>query len=98
MTRDGYPEPHELERIEKWPAEDGQALMAFVKSLWWAQDWGWAETPEAEKIHYSISTAGWSGNEELIGALRHNHIFWALCWESSERGGHHEFSVLAGKV
>jgi hypothetical protein len=50
--------------------------MAFVRSLWKYADWSWSQ----EGRRFSISTAGWSGNEELIEAMQENFIFWALCW------------------
>src|SRR3990167_6114070 len=38
-----------------------------------------------------LSTGGWSGNEDIIGALRRNFVFWSLYWRRSERGGHYFF-------
>jgi len=39
-----------------------------------------------------VSTGGWSGNEELIGAMRMNFILWSQWWWSSRRGGHYVFA------
>ena len=88
---DRYPTPAELRRIRAWQFEDGfDVLLAFVRSLWWAPEWGWTQTQR----RYYISTGGWSGNEDLIAALRANRsLFWTLCWISSRRGGHYQFEV-----
>lgn len=99
MTDDGYPDEDELRTILDWKAEAGyRGLMARVRSLWAYADWGWSEEahgPSPPTFVYSISTGGWSGNESLIEALEHNVMFWALCWQSSRRGGHYEFHVPA---
>ena len=86
---DGYPTEAELRRIRKWPHDDFVGLMEFVKSLWYLRDWGWSQRGR----RYSISTAGWSGNEDMIGALQDNFMFWACCWLSSRRGGHYRFTL-----
>lgn len=94
MPVDGYPTEEELSRIREWPGEQGlSALLAFVKTCWWAADWGWSEKDGKHGREYHVSTGGWSGNEDIIGALRENSLFWAMCWESSRRGGHFVFQV-----
>lgn len=89
MDADGYPDEIELQRIKEWPATDLLGLMAFVENLWWMPDWGWRKKGNI----YSISTAGWSGNESLVKAMHENWMFWTFCWQSSRRGGHYEFEV-----
>ena len=87
-----YPTEDQLERIENWPLDDLPALMEYVHSIWSYADagyWNWT----AGETKYSLSTAGWSGNEDIIRALMENTMFWMLCWESSKRGGHYEFEV-----
>jgi len=93
----GYPTEETIERIKNWDMEaDGnfKMLMEFVCSEWWAADWGWDQEGEDE---YHISTGGWSGNEEIIGALKSNWMFWAMCWVQSRRGGHFIFEVKPPK-
>ena len=85
---DEYPREEELKTITEWPS-DWPALMAYVKHLWWAADWGWTQKEE----RYNISTGGWSGNESLISAMAQNFVFWAACWENHRRGGHYTFIV-----
>jgi hypothetical protein len=97
VSEDVYPTEEELAKVAAWPWQDPRGLLAYVKEKWWAADWGWAEGRFEEygrKGHrYRISTAGWSGNEDLINALHQNRMFWSLCWFSSQRGGHYEFRV-----
>jgi len=98
---DGYPLEEELKRIREWPWEksDWDGLLEFVKTIWWAPDWGWHNgivedwITEASMKRYQISTGGWSGNESIIGALHLNHMFWMFCWKQSRVGGHYIFEV-----
>jgi hypothetical protein len=86
---DGYPSDAALERIAQWPHTDFAGLIAYVRTLWWGPPNYWEQDGRA----LSISTAGWSGNESIIGALQRNTMFWLMCWQSSRRGGHYEFQL-----
>jgi hypothetical protein len=88
MDNDGYPENEELEKIKQWDCtkDGGEGLLNYVRILW-----HWPEFTRKEGDVYVFVTGGWSGNEELIGAMRRNSLFWALCWMLSKRGGRHEF-------
>jgi len=99
--QDNYPTEEELTRIRKWPTDDPRGWMAFIKTCWYAADWGWNEergldetlSPRWVTI-YHVSTAGWSGNEEIIRAMRENpNLLWSQTWESVRRGGHYVFTV-----
>ena len=83
-----YPTEEELQTIAEWPYTDLKGLMDYVRERWEYADVGYWKQ---EENTYYISTAGWSGNEEIIQALRKNHMFWTLCWYRSERGGHYKF-------
>ena len=85
---DDYPDDDELEKIKKWRWDDSKGLMEYVCDLW--RDYGFIK--QDENI-YELSTGGWSGNEDIIGALQENTMFWAMYWWSSRRGGHYEFRV-----
>lgn len=86
----GCPTEAEIERVRMWSYEDGYAaLMEYVKGLWWSAERGFVQ----QGRKYYVSTGGWSGNEEIIDALRENEMFWVLCWESSQRGGHYVFRL-----
>lgn len=68
---------------------DCEKLIEDVVELWAYSDWG----IKKEGREWSISTAGWSGNEDLICALQDNSLFWLLCWQQSRRGGHYVFQT-----
>lgn len=62
--------------------------MEYICGLWEFSEWGFHRDNEI----YSISTGGWSGNEEIIDALKNNIMFWILYWYQSRRGGHYIFA------
>ena len=89
-----YPTDEALEIIERWPMFQNKELFEFIHGLWYMREWGWHEEEIEGGTRYSISTAGWSGNESLIHALERNHTFaWATTWYQSRRGGHYIFEV-----
>ena len=87
MDEGGYPSAVELNIIRNWP-NNWPALMEYVESLW-----RWNNYFEKNGSRYYLSTGGWSGNEEIIGALKDNQMFWIMCWYSSKRGGHYQFEI-----
>ena len=91
-TEDGYPTEETLEAIESWGdlSWGGQlSLINFVRKAWYYPD----RIEERKNNKFWFSTGGWSGNEDLIDALRSNHMFWMLCWYSSKRGGYYVFKL-----
>lgn len=103
--RDGYPTDEELDRIKSWPIEGDHSLwFDFIRSCWWAAYWGWHEEDAVDDLfdkpvhRYSISTGGWSGNENIIDAMRGNeNMLWAFTWVQSRRGGHYIFQIRVKK-
>lgn len=92
--QDGYPTEAELDRIRTWPPSAGwREAFAFIRTCWWAADWGFSEQGDA----YSLSTGGWSGNEEIITAMMANKLLWTVCWSSVRRGGHYVFQIPGGE-
>lgn len=83
-----YPTEEELKTIREWP-DNFWALMDYVKGVWWMPSWGWHEKDGL----FSVSTGGWSGNEDIIGAMSDNIVFWSFCWLSAQRGGHYVFDL-----
>jgi len=63
--------------------------MSFIFSNWKYADCGYWEQ---DGDIYHISTAGWSGNEEVIASLRDNQVFWLMYWYQERRGGHYIFA------
>jgi hypothetical protein len=96
MDPHGYPEGHELRRIRNY-GDDFHGLMDYVKYLWKYPDriTEFHSTCEDGKVYriVSVSTGGWSGNEDIVDALQKNHSFWMICWHMSKRGGYHEFRI-----
>ena len=89
---DGYPEDEELKRIELWDREQGfNKLLDYVGTIWhWGEPW----FKKIDERHYKLSTGGWSGNEDIIAALKANeNMFWMFCWQESRRGGHFKFEI-----
>ena len=82
-----YPTEEELARICAWPWNDVEGLRLYVFGLWNWPEFG----ASVEGGMWRLATGGWSGNEDIIAALQDNHMFWALCWQRSERGGLHWF-------
>ena len=92
FTSDGYPTEETLQAIREWPANVLHDLFAFIGEAWQYQDyWHRGLASGLATGEYHFSTGGWSGNEDLIGALQGNAAVWALCWYSSRRGGHYTF-------
>lgn len=44
-------------------------------------------------LRLSLSTGGWSGNEDIIEALKQNKYFYSFYWLQSRRGGHYIFEI-----
>ena len=102
LDDDGYPTEAALMLVENWHWMYAKEWFEFIKSIWWARDWGWTEGEEphewdAGKIvyRYNISTGGWSGNESIIRAMEANGngFMWYLNWVQSRRGGHYIFEL-----
>ncbi len=100
---EGYPTEETLKTIREWPSGRGWAfldLMEYVRRVWKygepyfnSQDTVDDLFPDTPTKRYAISTGGWSGNEDIIGALKENRLFWAMCWMEERRGGHYIFEL-----
>ena len=94
MKKDGYPTEGELNTIQNFDLikEDVKHLVTFIKTIWWAPDWGFKLSGK-KVLRLELHTGGWSGNEEIIGALHRNFLFWSMYWVQSRRGGHYYFRI-----
>jgi len=85
--KDGYPTKKELGKISVWDINDLHGLMEYVEYLW-----HWEDYFERDGNTYTLHTGGWSGNEDIIGSLMSNQMFWMFNWYQSQRGGHYIFA------
>lgn len=97
LDEDGYPTETSLKIIELWPYQDAKGWFKFIESIWHLRSWGWSEGEadhdwkDGRVYLYEISTAGWSGNEIIISAMKNNWMLWNDTWVQSRRGGHYIF-------
>jgi hypothetical protein len=88
LDSDGYPTEASLGQLRDWPHTDIAGWLEFAQALWY-----YPEAATVDGGRYRFATGGWSGNEDVIGAMRGNALLWSLTWESSARGGLHLFSL-----
>lgn len=102
LDHEGYPHDEDLEKVRTWDLTKDfnvelPKFLDFIQENWWSPDWGWHIKEEEEdgkkKNKLYLSTGGWSGNEDMIAAMKQNFIFWTMCWEQSRRGGHYIFEI-----
>lgn len=95
MDEDGYPTEEELKIISEWDIlkKDVSGLIEYIRERWMYSDCGYFDLKGKKVLKLRLSTAGWSGNESIIGALKNNPLFWTLYWEISKRGGHYWFII-----
>lgn len=98
MDGDYYPTEEELERIRSWDVIDEtgakrEACLDWIgENCWHLAEWGWKKEGKV----YHVSTGGWSGNEDVIHAMKDNFLLWSMCWCETRRGGHYLFEVEPG--
>jgi len=94
----GYPLKDTLDEIALWPAERGwDELLRFVNKAWkhakrQTDDGGTLqliEQREGRDIWLAVP-GGWTGNEDIIAALRENAGFWSDCFMKVRRDGRRE--------
>jgi hypothetical protein len=94
MTDSLYPTQEDIDAIIKWDFDvvGIKHFLDFIRSVWWMPDWGFIMSGK-RILKLQLHTGGWSGNEDIIGAMRQNFIFWGMCWTETYRGGHHYFRI-----
>jgi len=94
LDKDGYPDEASLKAIKEWDVLK-QGLDGLLELV--AENTNWADRQiritGKKVIRFEYHTGGWSGNEEVIGALRENLCFFAFFWRKSTRGGHYYFII-----
>ncbi len=101
MTRDGYPTRKELKYIRDFDIlkEDPLILMKYIKERWCWHDFFTIrkKSPRLFKDRkvwgIKMITGGWSGNEDLIRALKGNKFFFLLYHKRWEAGGLWYFEI-----
>jgi hypothetical protein len=85
------PDEQDLLRIEEYDLvnEPVERLLNHIADIWNWPDWGFKFDGENLELH----TGGWSGNEQIIRALKLNSLFFPLFWQMHERGGHYYFKI-----
>ena len=87
-----YPSDIVLKEIAKWNIlnQDTEKLLELIENEWeYADMGGFKKEDNILELH----TFGWSGNEDIISALKSNFGFWSCFWWKSERGGHYWFEI-----
>ncbi len=92
---DEYPTGEELKTIKEWDLAEKKVedLLEYIEEIWWAPERGFILSGKRVK-KLELHTSGWSGNEDIIGALQRNILFFALYWEKSVKGGHYYFKIM----
>lgn len=90
MTDAEYPSEEQLTIIKNWKPdghwkgrEPWLPLLRIVADAW---NCDMGRVVESENM-FTFITGGWSGNEDIIGALSDNFTAWNMLWISSHRGG-----------
>ena len=76
-----YPTDEELSHFDKWKLGSNLAdfrpaeVVDYLESIWHIPDWGFTLKEGRDRIRrkvmrLSISTGGWSGNEDIIEELK----------------------------
>ena len=104
LDDEGYPTDETLALVKEY---SGSVLDFFaeLKKVWYLASWGWHEEngfragfrrKDHKVRRFHISTAGWSGNESLVDAMKENYFLWHFSWVQERVGGHFIFEVREG--
>lgn len=96
-----YPSEAGIDRILNFRGSPRQ-FIDFLDEMWWPQEIPGMQLVKVtehpgvyrDEPHFVLymATGGWSGNEDIIGALK-NTFFWMRYWYSSVRGGGFTFLI-----
>jgi len=92
-----YPTDEELEKLREWDHRDAKGALDFLRAHW-NVNYGSVSTElsaaENKVLHASegerflrLATGGWSGNEDLMAAMRQNVVIWSRVWQLHGVGG-----------
>ncbi len=97
---EGYPTEQYLDFIEQYEPDESLPIEVLVSQViregWYMSDWGFKlHRKRNGKQKLELHTGGWSGNEEIISAIKNNimlsnfhmkYVMWRV-------GGHHYFEI-----
>lgn len=93
-----YPDSADIKAIEQWnpgPEWSGSESWLPILTLMeeaWNHDMGRVIWNDA-RTECTFITGGWSGNEEILGAMSDNFAARSMLWLSSHRGGKEVYGV-----
>jgi len=100
LDNNGYPTEELLEFIKSYEPDESLSILNFVelvlKDVWHLSDWGFKLHRKYKgKRKLELHTGGWSGNEDIIKAIKQNmqltHFKMRLLeWKA---GGHYTFEI-----
>jgi len=102
FDKGGYPTQETLAEISTWSFGRGHRKLLEFASRAFHPSYGRLEPSESklpqewhedDEETWVAVTGGWSGNEEVISALRDNIGFWWTRWRVSVAGGYYEFGI-----
>ena len=94
LDKDNYPDEASLKAIREWDIlKNGvNGLVDLIEENTNWPDWSFSIAGK-RVLRFEYHTGGWSGNEDVIDALRENLLFWSMFWRKSTVGGHYYFRI-----
>lgn len=94
LDENNYPDEESLKQIKDWDVLT-KSVQNLLDLVYENTNWADRQIHQSGKrvIRYEYHTGGWSGNEDVIGALHQNFLFWSMFWEKTTRGGHYWFRI-----
>ncbi len=93
----GYPTDSFISLIENFDAfKRCSSLMQLIEENWAVVPW--VATANGTQTEFAVHTGGWSGNEQLIRAMKSNSDLWKEVFVSEQVGGHYVFRTNVDKV
>ena len=106
IDEEGYPTEELLQFIREYDLlnNDVYDLIEVLFSNWYHGSTGYelkgAYTDKLFNKRYrtlELHTLGWSGNEDMIRALKDNQLFFLMYWRRTDVGGHYYFRIPVKK-
>lgn len=96
LNENGYPTDEILDWITKFDPRKINIydFLDIIYDIWTYDLWGFKLYRKYGKYRkLELHTGGWSGNEDIIRALRKNMYFFSFYWRKTEVGGHYYFRI-----